>query len=166
MKTSNSVLSAVIVSVLGLSATLGAPQAYAEDQKIYTGTQCRPSYPSDFDKINSPAWGVFVAPYVTEGAFVSCPITRDNVSNLNGTKQAIVYVFERDPGQEGVICGLTSYDAFGNQVESRQAGVPVGARNFQELNVDVNASANLGYYALACYLPPESGIYSYRINEY
>ena len=35
MKTSNSVLSAVVVSVLGLSAALNAPQALAVDDKIY-----------------------------------------------------------------------------------------------------------------------------------
>jgi hypothetical protein len=41
MKTSNSVLSAVVVSVLGLSATLSAPQALASDGKNYPAYMCK-----------------------------------------------------------------------------------------------------------------------------
>lgn len=155
------VFGAMLLSVFGLSAVLCAPQAYAEDQKVYDGTECRAYYPADAARLITTDFGLFAG---QNEVFINCPIVRDNISNLNGTKAAVVSVFNRNI--DGLVgCTLWSNsDNGGNVVKT--AAVAQSFQGQQQLNVDVNASLNSGYYHLVCYLPPGSGILSYRINEY
>lgn len=174
MKTSNSVLSAVVVSVLGLSATLNAPQAYADDEKVYPGNACENSYFLDvFDNkkaalVKHNGGGIWNESSLND-AFITCPIVRDNVSNGNGTKGAIVRVYNTRTDAAAVGCSLVSVDALGQIITIKSAqATTLGVVN---LEVGVNASANLGLYYISCYLPQKegtqpAGVLNYSINEY
>ena len=162
MTISNNALGAVIASALVLCATLGAPQAFAEDQKVYHGTTCRPFYPADAAKLTAFQLGLFTG---ASAAYITCPIVRDNVANLNGTKDAVVTVFNRRYIDANAGCTLWSTDQIGNTVASK-GDVADPFSGDQELNVNVSASVSGGSYSMTCWLPPYSGIRSYRINEF
>jgi hypothetical protein len=150
-------VSAAVLVLLSLSNA-----SYAEDPKVYPGQACHALYESDAAGLTREANGI----YSRQGnVYVSCPIVRDNVSNLDGTKDAVVIVWnEQFIVQNNVGCTLYSNTLGGATVATKSAVAALGGP--LTLNVDVNASQNGGYYNLHCWLPIHSGILSYRITEY
>lgn len=161
MKTSNSVLSAVIGSVLGLAAMLGAPHAYAGDQKVYSGSACGAVYPQDYANLIRYKEGIFAGP---GQAVVSCPIVRDNDTNVNGTNGAIVRVYNTRSDAGGTACVLYVMGPHGELITTKT--VQTKTLGKVDLDLDVNTSVNQGPYYLLCTLPVNSGVMSYSINEY
>lgn len=149
-----SFLSKISVFTAALALLSLSHASYAEDQKTYPGTAC------DTQTLEDPD------PDIVE---TDCPIVRDNIANTNGTKEAWVRVFN----DGGVVrCTLSSLSAYGALIASKTASTTATGNQF--LNVDVNASANSGFYNLFCMLPCLAGsdfacntrVVSYRINEF
>jgi hypothetical protein len=90
------------------------------------------------------------------------PIVRDNTQNTNGTSLAFVNV--RSAGGQALDCRLASRDKNGISIENKAASTTSSTP--VSLNVDVNASAVLGTYALDCLLPPNGAILTYDIDEF
>lgn len=135
-------------------ALLSLSHASYADQKTYPGSDCQVMLSED-----PPL----------EGVEIECPIVRDNIANTNGTKEAWVRVASHNGGV--FRCTLFSQSASGAIIASKTASTT--ATGNQVLNVDVNASANSGFYNLFCELPClqpdfgcDTGVVSYRINEY
>ncbi len=163
------VFGAMLLSVLGLSAALGAPQAYAEDQKVYPGNACAAYSPEDNADLFRHFGGGIWNESSSSDAFITCPIVRDNVLNGNGTKRAIVRVHNTRTDALAVSCTLVSMSGQGQFITSRSATATT--TGFVNLEVGVNASANLGLYYIYCYLPQKqgsqpAGVLNYWINEH
>jgi hypothetical protein len=166
MKTSmNTTKATAICSVFGLLTAFVAPASQA-DEKVYPGSQCRAYYSFAQGNTRSDYIGMWnINGFGEDGVYIVCPIVRDNVSNMNGTRSAKIMVFnQRGINDEKVSCGLWSNSQNGGTVALKAAYAEYNGDN--ELNVDVDASASGGIYGLTCFLPPQSGIWSYRIDEY
>lgn len=153
-----------IFSVLGLASAVTAPAAFA-DEKVYPGAQCRPYY--SFAEGTNNADNVAIwnkNPLEGDGLYVVCPIVRDNISNTNGTRSARIAIYNTRVFRGDVGCTLWSSDRFGQGIDAK--AVYAKYKGYEELEVDVNTSVLGGTYALTCYLPPESAILSYRVDEY
>ena len=136
--------------------------AIAQDRKIYSGNLCQPEFHSrDATKLEAMTNGVRNASATAE-IHVTCPIVRDNILNLTGTRGALVRV--QSPGGQNLTCTLESREATGGLIVSQSAST-ISNLPFT-LSVDVNASAVLGSYVLHCVLPPQGQIFSYDIDEF
>lgn len=144
----------VALALLSVTGT-----GHAADPKVYTGAECVPAFGQQ--AVDLPKTVGAITNLSADERFIVCPIVRDNVFNLNGTKSALVNVYT--PGAT-LTCDLFSMDQFAVVVASRTASTS-GAGN-QTLNVDVNASASKGMYGISCGLPEGGQVFSYRITEY
>lgn len=179
MKASNSVLSAVIVSVLGLSATLNAPHALAYDAKNYAGYMCKQyagtgwvgdGYSSIYNGANGS-----VSP--TAWVYLDCPVVKN--AKDYGIEKAWVRAVDRHYNED-IVCTLYSTrrrdsdDAliFNTYGPIATAG---SGNNVQTLNfgwVGGYGMPGLGHYYLACAIPPTyqgnpynaSAIHTYQIQ--
>lgn len=136
-------------------ALLSSTASLAVDEKIFSGAECQPTNGDEAAGLNSAYNGL----WNDSGArrFVTCPIVRDNHANVNGTFLVRVRV------TNGTECTLFSLDSLGGTVASTFDDTVDG---FSSLDVDVNASANLGYYTLVCDIPNGGRVWSYRISEF
>jgi hypothetical protein len=147
---------------LAVSMITTPPASWAVDTKIYPGNMCNPWLQGDIGIASAyEYWNGYSNKTLT----VSCPIVRDNEANTNGTQSVYVRVENRAVSSVPLYCYLRSYDSLGNLVETSRTSNFNGPGK-TSLFVDVNSSAVVGYYSLECYLPPYSGIMSYRVDEF
>lgn len=148
-----------LIGIAAISLFLSSASAMATDRKVHNGSMCQPA--DGRNRLDTFTGGAFNAD-PTKFIFVTCPIVRDSTQNTNGTSLAFVNV--RSAGGQPLSCELVSRDKNGLFIASRSAfttsSTPVS------INVDVNASAVLGTYALSCQLPPNGAILTYDIDEF
>ena len=131
------------------------------DAKTIPGLACQPYYGSQSGDFNHYVSGIYNA---SNGyRRVSCPIVRDNTSNTTGTFGVDnVYVYATKPAGN-LTCYLYSYTNHAGFVAS-DADSTAAVGNVT-LQLDVNSSANTGFYAVYCYMPPNSTIRSLKWLE-
>ena len=134
-------------TILALAAL--ATSAYAT--RIFAGSECQIANPTqitgipdyDFAGLSNDATAV-------DDLVVVCPVVRDNTASTTGTADFKVRVVSN--GSDLVVCTLYSLDEDSTLVEvntdTSSSNVPV------TLDLDVNLSANKGYYNMVCILPP------------
>jgi hypothetical protein len=145
-----------------LFALGSANSAFAVDEKVFSGNGCQPYFNTQVGDISAYSHKVYNA-NGTASRWVSCPITRDNISNTNGISLAYIRVNRSSATSSTLSCYLHSRDSLGTLVDSDSA--TFSGTGDASLYLNLASSANLGYYSLYCLLPPYSGIYSYRIDE-
>lgn len=144
------------------------PPAPRYDAKVFSGNLCKAYYGRDNASIDSYVHGANNN-HATLGKWVSCPIVRDNTTNTNGTwnwwfsRGVQVAVRNAASGSRRLTCNLRSYTSTGGFLESNSGFRLPGTGT---INLDLNKSANMGFYSMYCYLPPRSRIISYKVIEY
>lgn len=154
------------------------------DAKMYPGSSCQPYHGTQAFHFLTFQNGI--APRLLRNAsdshpdalWVSCPIIRDNTRNTNGTwtwlsadDQTGVDVWVDVPAgsDESLLkCHLMSYELTGGgRVADHENVTPKKLQDGRfVLHMNVNLSADPGYYYLRCYLPWESTLRAYRVTEY
>jgi hypothetical protein len=150
----------VFISLVAAAVFLSSGSAMATDRKIHHGSMCQPQSIS-----NANALGAFTEGAVNTGTnsiVVTCPIVRDNTQNTTGTAKAFSNV--RSSGGQLLSCTLVSRDKNGNFIASKFDSTTSNSPD--SLDLDVNASAVLGSYAIFCILPPSGRIFNYDIDEF
>jgi hypothetical protein len=115
--------------VVGAALFFACSAAGAWDRQIYPGSMCHPD--SYYD---APSFSVstVAASNVGNGPMtVTCPIIRDNTSNLTGTSQACVRV--QSAGSQLLTCTLVSRDEFGKSVASQSDSTWIKRNHLQIL---------------------------------
>jgi hypothetical protein len=151
------------VVLFSLFALCSANSVFAVDGKVFSGNGCQPYFGSQAGDISAYSHKV----YNSNGSYsrlVSCPIARDNTSNTNGISLAYVRVNRSSSTTYTLSCYLQSRDSLGTLIDSDSATYT--GTGDASLYMNLTSSANLGYYTMYCSLPPYSGVYSYRIDEY
>ena len=176
--------SVALLSVLAGEAVLAdldvqVPPNY--DAKMYAGSACQPYHGTQAHHFLTFQNGV--APRLLwsnsdphpDALWVTCPITRDNNSNTDGTwsfeSGTGVDVFVDVPEESNVkllSCHLFSYDMYsGHLLDSHNNETPT---EFQPgrytLGLDVDRSTVVGNYVMRCYLPWKATLRAYRVREY
>jgi hypothetical protein len=150
-----------LIAIAAVSLFLSSGSPMATDRKVHNGSMCQPVFSEFGDDITSFSGGIINR---STNNFVSviCPIVRDNTQNTDGT--ALAFVNVRSSGGQSLNCTLVSRDKNGIFIEEKSASTTSSTP--VSLNVDVNASAVLGTYALSCQLPPGGTIMTYDIDEF
>ena len=155
----NSLMKTMMVAGVALLFGALGSTVQAASNSVSPGMQCWPKATNG---------GYYLTHYslflVNEGQTtvdVLCPVTRHNISNTTGTIAAWVRV--RTNYNAPLACRFTAHGANGNIVASQLATTTANAD--VALNVDVNASAVNGHYAIQCSLPPGGRLYNYGIVE-
>lgn len=157
----------ICASFFGVFALLIASHASASDYKSYPATSCRMVYGSsgslgtrpdgsvENDSTNSPTTAI-------------CPIVRDNTVTTGAWS---VEVHVEDNNDFGAVkCTALSMSPFGGVVSTAFSQTTVNGIGAALLTMAPAQSAEAGYYALRCELPPigasgRSGINSYVVRE-
>lgn len=159
-------VSAVALSALGIAATLGAPQAFA-DAKAYPGSMCVQHADNGTKRLN---WGS-VGNYGGDWIFLDCPAVRD-AAHIDS---AWVRATDRHQA-EGVKCGLYSvyHDTAGVYVWSDVQPPTNGGGNdagVQELRYGPVSANSISHYYFFCAIPRTntdglpSEIHTYYVDE-
>lgn len=130
------------------------------DKKVIPGSACHSyigAYTADLNHYSDRIENISA-----NGRWVTCPIVRDNVTNVNGF--TVEVRMDRDPGaNSNLVCAATSWTPLGGFVAT---GFFSYAGAGPAINViGVGASAPFGHYNMICYLPPNSSIFSYMYTE-
>ena len=141
----------VAISNVGISSS-----ALATDAKTFSGNGCQAWYGSqrnDFDARHDGAYNTSAG-----SRWASCPITRDNTTNANGTQQVWVYV--NHPGGANSTCYLRSQTATGTNLaaDSRSGN--------GWISLNVGNSVNWGDHMLYCLIPSGGRLSHYYVSEY
>jgi hypothetical protein len=156
MKTSNSILCAVIVFVLGLSAAVSPPQALAAVETVHPATMCVKS--AGGANIARASGGTITNSSPTQNLFVQCDVVNDVDLNVAGNHPVIL---------GGVISTTDRHPSLGIHCSLFQA-----VRTFQTSNVIFRfinnftngAAENLKFLS---YGPPDpTGITGFRSNNF
>ena len=140
-----------------------AGNSYAGDEKVMPGLACQPELAS-LDTSRTSSFASYISNNdATNTLHVTCPVVRDNISNINGTDWSYVRVRGNTTTGTDVSCTLYSYDSLGGFLESDFA--QGGAAGNVSLSLDVDSSGFGGFYSYHCVLPPGGRIYSYRVSE-
>jgi hypothetical protein len=149
-----------LIAIAAIPLFLSSGSAMAIGPKIHNGSMCQPA--NGQDRLDTFSGGAFNPASQNKFIFVTCPIVRDSTQNTDGTRLAFVNV--RSSGGQSLNCTLVSRDKNGIFIEQKSASTTSSTP--VSLNVDVNASAVLGTYALTCQLPPGGTIMTYYIDEF
>ena len=146
--------------VLSLMCTPMTTVAEAADDKTYPAAMCNLHVG---DKTIQTSGGTLFN-YYYDKVIAECPIVRDNIFNLNGTKN--VWVRASDDLNDGnpISCYLLATSMDGWNMEWDTAEVDGWWAGSLHLNVDKSFSG--GYYYLYCQFPLESEFYGYRVIEH
>lgn len=162
-------VSAVALSALGIAATLGAPQAFAADSKVYPGAMCVQWAGPDTKGLN---WSSVTNFGGGGSIYLDCPAVHDANSIASG------WVRATDRHQNlGVSCGLYSvYRAADSGVWFWTGGTKstTGGGNdapVQQLGYGGAGANGISHYFFSCSIPPTyagspSEIHTYYVNEY
>jgi hypothetical protein len=148
----------VAISNVGISSS-----AFATDAKTFSGNGCQAWFGNQRNDFDARHDGVYNTSAGSRWA--SCPITRDNTTNVpngggngGGTQQVWVYV--NHPGGTNSTCILRSQTAIGTNLDSDSRS----GNGWISLNV--GNSVNWGPYMLYCYIPSGGRLSHYYVNEY
>ena len=169
MKTSNSVLSAVVVSVLGLSAALNAPQALAVDDKIYPGYMCKQYAGTGW--VQTGYSSIYNGAVLSgQSVFLDCPVIRDTSGTING---GWVQVTDNNDG-ENIVCRLfTATPASDSSMLFFFSEVSTSGKNpgpqFKSFASPSSLGANAHYF-VDCRIPPRQNggtslLHTYKVVE-
>jgi hypothetical protein len=170
MKTSNSVLSAVVLFITGLALISLASPSYAAgggegaggvgDYKLHPGSKCQPSLGSESgDVIRGPGFIYNTNPNKTLS--VTCPILRDNI--IKGTARFSVRL---DTARQSIQCRLFALNVDGAELFSSTKFTDPNL-SISSLHWDITAEQTsiLGTYSINCELPVNVFLLSYFIQE-
>lgn len=169
MKTSKSVLSGVIVSALGLSATLGAPEALAVDDKLYAGYMCKQYAGTGWVQTG---YGSIYNGAVLSGqsVFLDCPVIRDSSGNITG---GWVQVTDNNDGED-IVCRLyTATPAADSSMRFSFTTVNTSGKNPGPQSKHFLPPSSLSAYAhyfIDCRIPPRQNggtslLHTYTVYE-
>ncbi len=171
MKTSNSVLSVVVVCALGLSATLGSPQAFAASYTVYPGNMC---VKLDGGANITRTYGSVENHSPTQWLYMDCNVVNDIYSNI---ASGWIRTTDRHPSAE-IWCTLfqlvrrpqdsTIYFVASN---SHTGGETNRVQTLYYDRVDPSVTVgSTSHNFYTCYIPPTynglvSGIHDYSFIE-
>ncbi len=169
MKTSNSVISAAIVSLLGFSATLSAPQAMASDQKVYPASMCN-KYAGAGSAVDS--YGSLINDSTAGYVYLDCPVVRDHPAS--DISSGFVQVTDRSFGSVGCYLAQvyrrtndSSVVFFANPSTSYNTSGD-GSLGPGLITLRFNPPASGipdGHYYYSCYIPPADDTVDGRVSE-
>lgn len=138
------------------------PQLYNTpyDSKTYPGITCEAQAVPEMDDFSNLAFDMVNANSGKRN--VVCPIVRDNTTNTDGTHS--VYVNVSNAVNRTLECTLYSSDQFGSFIDSDSDTTSNGGN--QTLYLDVDNSAEDGFYGINCNLPYTAAIRSYEVREF
>ena len=156
---------AFIMLTLGGAALCGARLAYPAESNVFSGNACLPLDADDAPFINhygDLTKNIDYEPGELGYHQVVCPVVSRNSLTTAGTKGAYIRVQSYD-GQQ-LYCQLCSYTPYGSVAQCTSA--ITRSDTAVALHTDLSASVRNGYYSYYCDLPPQSAIFSYRIEEF
>lgn len=162
MKTSNSVISAAIVSLLGFSATLSAPQAMASDQKVYPASMCN-KYAGAGSAVDG--YGSLRNDSTAGYVYLDCPVIRDHPAS--DISSGFVQVTDRDFNQNAGCYLAQVYRANNNSsvvfYSNGYRYTDGSGEALRVLNFGPPANAvPYGQYYYSCMIPP---VYQGQVSE-
>lgn len=154
-----------IKTLLAAAATLTtlamSDGALAVDYKDFSGNACRPYWDNSGAVIDSTADGAYNR---GPGAWVSCPIVRDDHSNpSSGTSSFWVNVYAPAPGAP-ITCYAQSRGSNITWLETKSDKTT--SQNDRWLSLDLSKGRTWGSYAMYCYMPHGTYIHSYFVGEF
>ncbi len=152
---------ATAISVIAISTF--QDRAMAADAKSAPGSACQVVTNNQSGQVQRTATALVNSSYAAS-LNVVCPITRDNTTNFNGTKNVRVWINRSAVSNSLSYCTLTSLTKEGRLIRSDFAGTSQVGR--LELVLDVNNSTPGGVYGLACTVSPRSSIETYTSTEH
>jgi hypothetical protein len=152
----HSKLALTAAAFVALSNMAISNPALAVDGKTFSGNGCQSWYGSqrnDFDARHDGAYN-----NSTGSRWASCPITRDNTTNTNGTRRVWVYAYKSGgPNTSCILRGETSTGGI-LASDSRSGN--------GWIYLDINNSVNWGSYMLYCYVPAGGRLSHYFVEEF
>lgn len=127
----------------------------------YSGGTCKAMYGSDTSLFRTDTLGLWYTGVGSVNKTVVCPLVRQHVTNSGGTYG--MYIKVRSAGGRTLTCTSQALDINGNLVASKSASTTSSTPT--TLNLDLNASAPYGTYAIFCSVPPNGSLWTYHINE-
>lgn len=150
-----------IIATALAGATFGNGSAQAAEY-VTSGNACQAYWGSEVNDINVFNSSAFNNSF-TNSRWVSCPITRHNTTNVDGTQHVYARVLRGTTTGLQLSCFLRSYSSLGTLLDTDSQYISSSTATSILLDVDTGGSA--GYYTLTCNLPPQSYLYSYRVGE-
>lgn len=154
--TKNKLLSGVLTLAMPLAMLMSAPSAQAYDVKTYSGSMCEATYGSqtgDFYKYTG-----YLLNKSTGSRWVTCAVTRDQWTNLNGTLAAWINV--KNVGTATTRCYMGEHRPDGNYVQQ------IVGNGSTWVPIDSSASDRYGHRAIYCYIPAKGRLNHVRIYEH
>jgi hypothetical protein len=130
------------------------------DAKTYPGINCEAQAVAEIDQFLNV--GFFMSNANPGKRTVVCPVVRDNTRNLDGTYSAYVHAY--NPAGRTLECTLYSQDKFSAPVDSFTASTSTSGN--VTLYLDVDTSAEEGFYGITCLLANTATVYSYEVREF
>ena len=154
----------LVASTLSFVTQVAQAQPPIFDEKVMPGSACQATIGSQAGELNH--YAPYLKNFADSAVSVTCPIVRDNTTNLTGTWSAAVTGY--NPG--GVVfCTLYSYDEFGAFLDLSAAAVAAVGNFALVLDMPpvgpLAVSAIDSYYSVLCNLPAGAQLYSYRWAE-
>jgi len=156
----------IAVTLLTVCGVLASAAGFAEDGKRYPGAGCQPLYDSDSQFLNN-LYGKKNNTSSTRGVYVVCPVIKDNYHNGDGTKSARVqgYMYNQATNSSNDFrCWL--YSKFISNGGGWTSYASSQNRGFAYMDLDVNSSADPGYYFIQCRIPPSAILSDYSVVEH
>ena len=163
--TMNTVTNSFALATLIL-ACIGNDTAFAAvtptfDAKNYSGAQCTARIGSQAALLNHDFTGT-VNISTTTPVDVTCPVVKDNNSNLARTVQLLIRVNELNK-IGGTVCNLVGLDPWGGV--RTVYGVRTTTLGGNYLGMNIPDDGGVGNYQVTCTLSPRSAVYNYMIIE-
>jgi len=152
-----------IAAMLAVAA-LGMQSAHANDRKTFPGSSCQGWGNVNAEIAATDGGGVLNSSF-TSAYTVSCPVVRDNTTNLNGAADVLVYAYRDGSTATALSCIFkVTRAADGTDYYSLTRSTSVSGN--VSLTIPVTSSVSGGFYNLLCVLPPRSKIHGYIVSEY
>ena len=165
MKNSNkylnltSIITFALAFPLSVITTTSAVQAQSADYKSWSGAHCQAAFGGQEGDLKKQHYGI-----VNQSNYkrtVVCGLSRDNVVNTNGTKNAYAYVVT-EHSSHSTTCWLRETSVSGGDIDVRQ----VSRTGTGYLYLDTQRSTRNGSRTLTCDLPRKARLTNIRIQEH
>jgi hypothetical protein len=166
---------AALVTLMSTTAISGA--AYAEDGKVYSGSQCDLAALSSSNIGSLSRFGGQILNRSTSSVEVICPVVRDIVGGTdNGSTgpKAVVHVFSNNATFSTLECDLRAFEVnklgptsgrFQRLSRALGGGIPGNPAKFAfNFNGPIQQTPS-GAYEIRCTLPANTGIGNYTVIE-
>lgn len=152
----------IAAAVCTAVTTLALPVAtvHADNSKVYPAMMCQQS--GTAAEPYRHAAGAYN--YTANTGFVFCPMIKDEVGSTLGVTNTYVY-FYKPATTAAFSCTLYSRNEYatGGYTQYRQDVLNIAGNRY--LSFSPLAGYSAGHYFLGCWLPPNSGVISYQMNE-